>query len=263
MDALILAAGFGTRLGEYSQGLPKQLVPIHGKPVIEYLVRKLDQSTLIQKIYLLTNQKFYEDFQKWIQNLKPQLIKPITLINNGRQTNEERNGSVGDILFGSNKIQNAETEGLLVIQGDELVPELDIDSFLNEYFKTENMYIIGHRKSKAEIAGRFGAIEINPDTRRILSVDEKPAEPKTDLANGGHYVFSPEALKKTHEYRLFKLKNHKEITPNKPFYLDNTGKLFDWMAKEGLPMFVYEYSGIWFDVGKPEVLAAATAYFKK
>jgi len=261
MNALILAAGFGTRLGQYSGGLPKQLVPIHGRPVVEYIVRKLDMTPEVNDIYLLTNEKFIVNFEDWLSQMDPKPTKRITLLNNNKSSNEERNGSVGDILYGMNQVPQAENEGLLVIQGDDLTPGFSLSEFIQSYQALDEMLIIGHKKSKEEIRNTFGAIEIDPDTNRVTAMDEKPLEPKTDLANGGYYLFSPEAIQKTHEYRLELLKEHTDNTPDQPFYLDNTGKLFDWLVKNSLPMFVHHYEGPWFDIGKKEILDAATKYF--
>ena len=68
MDAIILAAGYATRLYPLTENTPKPLLNVAGKPIIEHIIRKLEQINPIDKIYIVTNDKFEQHFTKWLDN---------------------------------------------------------------------------------------------------------------------------------------------------------------------------------------------------
>ena len=68
MEAIILAAGYGTRLGKLTENNPKPLLKIAGKPIIEHIINKLEELDIINKIYIVTNDKFEQKFKIWIKN---------------------------------------------------------------------------------------------------------------------------------------------------------------------------------------------------
>lgn len=265
MQALILAAGYGTRMGSLSQDKPKHLLEIKDKmPVIEFVVKNIAESRYIDKIFIITNGKFYNQFKDWLINVKKEqrITKPIILINNNTLNNEERLGSVGDILYGLNEIRKTtKVNELLVAQGDDLVYGLSIDNFIEEYKKDLLSTIIVHRTKVEELAERFGVIETD-ENNKIIQVREKPklqeikTKDGTGLANGGYYIFTKKDLEQIEIYKKVTIKNEK-----KP--LDKTGKLFAWLIKQNIILSAYEYpKKFWWDVGKPEDLESAKKFYQ-
>src|SRR5208282_883112 len=96
MKALILAAGYGTRLASAFKDTPKPLIPVGERPLIDYVVDKLSDIKLLNEIVVVSNNKFTAHFQKWAAHRQG---LPIRIVNDGTNSPEERLGSVGDIRF--------------------------------------------------------------------------------------------------------------------------------------------------------------------
>ena len=62
----MLAAGYATRLYPLTENTPKPLLDVAGKPIIEHIIRKIEQIGNINKIYIVTNDKFEQHFRKWL-----------------------------------------------------------------------------------------------------------------------------------------------------------------------------------------------------
>src|SRR3989344_6886009 len=116
MDAIILAAGYATRLYPLTKDRPKPLLNVAGKPIIEHIIRKIDGITGINKIYIVTNDKFEGHFSEWLENFDAK--SPIEIINDGTKSNEDRLGAIGDVHFAITS-KNIDNE-LIVVAGDNL-----------------------------------------------------------------------------------------------------------------------------------------------
>lgn len=264
MQALVLAAGYGTRMGSLSQNKPKHLLEIkEGIPVIELLVRNLASSRYIEGIFVITNEKFYAQFEDWVLAVykEKRIQKPVILINNKTSSNEERLGSVGDILYGLNEIRKVtRVEELFVAQGDDLNQDLSVNNLIGSYYRRKAATIVVHRGRVEHLAERFGVIEIDENSRIIIT-KEKPrlqditTTDGTALANNGIYIFTKEDLKNIERYKKETIGDRKEP-------LDKTGKLFAWMTEQGIQMFSYEHAGRWWDVGKLEDLESARKFYQ-
>ena len=97
MKAIILAAGYATRLYPLTKDKPKPLLEIAGKPIIDHIMRKIEKIDEIDKIFIVTNDKFYGHFEDWLSEFKSN--KKIKIINDKTTSNEDRLGSLGDVNF--------------------------------------------------------------------------------------------------------------------------------------------------------------------
>ena len=103
MKALILAAGYGTRLASVIADTPKPLIPIGNRPLIDYVVDKLQHVKSINEIVVVSNNKFTPHFQKWATTRPGKL--PIRVVNDGTNTPEERLDQWGtSVLSGKKKL---------------------------------------------------------------------------------------------------------------------------------------------------------------
>ena len=168
MKAVILAAGYGTRLKELAINKSKPLIEIAGKPIIEHIIKKIEELDNIDEIYIITNNKFYHNFLNWEKHFKNKIA--IKILNDGTNSNEEKLGAVGDFAFAVEKEHL--NEDILLIAGDNLF-KLSLKQMFT-FFKEKNSTVIaGIRMSKDYIAKRFGNIisDKNVSTNDSLVVD--------------------------------------------------------------------------------------------
>ena len=249
MKVLLLAAGFGTRMGTL---IPKQLLTIKDKPIIEYHLDNLNSIEEIDEILIVTNNKFFGSFKEYVEEYNSN--KKITLINNNKDKNEERLGAVNDILFAAHKTDYG--NGLLIIQSDEFFIDLPLQNLIRN---TKNSLIVAAKKSKEEIKLRFGTIIVD-NNNKVIDVEEKPEFPKTELVNAGVMYFTKEDINKIEIYAK-QLIEH--LKPYEHLILDRTGDYLSWLNKHS-EIYVYVHPGEkWFDVGKPETLTQVRNLFKQ
>ena len=137
MKLIILAAGYATRLWPLTKDKPKPLLEIKGKPIVEYILDKIQKIDLIDEIFVVTNDKFFEHFLEWNKNYVS--TTKITVINDGTKSNEDRLGALGDIKFVVDKF-NIE-EDIMVILGDNLF-EFSYEGIMSVYNEKKKSVIV-------------------------------------------------------------------------------------------------------------------------
>jgi len=123
MNVLILAAGYATRLYPLTLNKAKPLLDVAGKPMVEWVVENLRGVGEIETIYIVTNAKFFADFETWAKNYQsanPQFR--FKVINDGSTTDDNKLGAIGDINLLLTRESVADSD-LLVIAGDNLFRE--------------------------------------------------------------------------------------------------------------------------------------------
>ena len=116
MKALILAAGYGTRLYPLTKNLAKPLIKIGDKTILEHIVKKIEEVEEVNEISIISNNHFYNQFLSWKGNNYS--CKKITIINDGTKNKDERLGAIGTIDYYIKKTKI--NEDLLIIAGDNL-----------------------------------------------------------------------------------------------------------------------------------------------
>ena len=242
MDAIILAAGYATRLYPLTENAPKPLLNVGGKPIIEHIIGKLSQVNSVNKIYIVTNDKFEQHFRKWLGNFDAN--KPIEVINDGTKSNEDRLGALGDIhhAISSKNIGN----DLIVVAGDNLF-EMSLADVANFFKKKKSNVIVLHDVKDAELAKHYGIVELKDGL--IVNFEEKPMRPKSTLASTGIYFFP----KKTIEL----IKKYVAQGNN----TDKTGSFVEWLHKRDA-VHAYVTDQKWYDIGSIEQLEKANKYYK-
>jgi len=173
MKVIIPAAGYATRLYPLTKDTPKALLDISGKTMLDHILDKL-KDLPVREIIIVSNRKFVEAFRKWASEKSG---TPITVLDDGTTSNEDRLGAVGDVQFGIDRAHV--DEDLLMIAGDNLYSCNMKEVYT--LFKTKNAPILGvfDVKTKEE-AKKMGVIEIN-ENYQIVECVEKPEEPKSTL----------------------------------------------------------------------------------
>jgi glucose-1-phosphate thymidylyltransferase len=234
MKALILAAGYGTRLYPLTLNTPKPLLPVKGKPIIDHIVEKINAVEAVDEVFVVTNDKFSEHFETWKN--ESGFEKKITIVNDGTLNNDDRLGAIGDIHFVI-KHENVDDD-LLVVAGDNL-----FDFSLQElvrFFKEKKSsgVAVFDTHDKSMIAGKLGCMELNSEGK-VLCFEEKPAEPKSTLASTACYLFTKEDLP------LFDACLQENNT------LDNSGEFVKYLLTKR-KVHGFTFSGEWHDIGSKE-----------
>ena len=100
MNAILLCAGFGTRLQPLTDDTPKALVHVAGRPILDYLMEQLVGWPSLEAIHVVHNDRHPEAFARWQAGWKRRSDSPtVRLHDNGVQTGAERRGAVGDLQF--------------------------------------------------------------------------------------------------------------------------------------------------------------------
>ena len=251
MKAIILAAGYSTRLYPLTENTPKPLLPIGGIPIIERILEKIRAVNGIDCIYIVTNSKFMAHFEEWLEKYKSKSGNRefgLILVDDGTNTNETRLGPVRDIalVFQKHDIQ----DDVLVSAGDNLF-EMDLER-LCEISRMNSASVLAVYKFESldSVRNKFGVV-LKDDNNRVLAFEEKPDKPKSSLAATAIYVFRSEDLK-----HILNLANHstqKEI---------NVGEIIKHFIKENIPVYC-DLLTTWFDIGSHDDLRKAEDYYSK
>src|SRR5690606_23279041 len=119
MKVIILAAGYATRLYPLTLTQPKPLLPVAGKPMIEYVLDNIAPIGGIDRVYVVTNAKFAGHFQKWAddyRSAKSQL--EFTIVNDQSTDDSNKLGAIGDLHLVITQ-ENVDDD-LIVVAGDNL-----------------------------------------------------------------------------------------------------------------------------------------------
>ena len=136
IKAILLAAGYATRLYPLTKDKPKPLLEVAGKPIVEHIIEKIEKIEEIDEIFIVTNAKFYENFEKWSQGFES--AKKIKVINDLTASNEDRLGSLGDVSFVIE--QENIKESILIVAGDNLF-EFSLKKFV-DYHNEHNKSVV-------------------------------------------------------------------------------------------------------------------------
>jgi glucose-1-phosphate thymidylyltransferase len=231
MDALILCGGYATRLGDIAYFTPKQLLPLSGRPVIDYILESI-ASLDVNKVIVSTNSRFADQFEYWLKLKRAAgYIKPIELVVERTRTSGEKLGAVKGIHYAVKKSNLS--DDLLVVAGDNFY-NFNLTSMINHFRRYRKTTIALYDTKSIDEARRFGVVTI--DGHRIISFEEKPKEPKSTLASTGIYIFPKEILERLDAY------------VQKSLNADDIGSFLQWLIKE-TEVHGIRFSGEWFDIG--------------
>ena len=247
MNVLILAAGYATRLYPLTLNKAKPLLDVAGKPMVEWVVENLRGVAEIETIYIVTNTKFFADFETWARNYQsanPQFR--FKIINDGSSTDENKLGAIGDINLLLTRESVADSD-LLVIAGDNLFRE-SLAGFIDYARKTEATVGV-HRVVDSEAIKKYGVVTVDGEGV-ITHFEEKPKEPKSSLAAIALYFYSKKVLPLFTTYIA---------AGNNP---DQPGLFLQWLYPRK-PVNTFQITGQWLDIGSKETLEEADRIFEK
>ena len=183
MKTIVIAAGYATRLGELTRNFPKPLLKIGESTILGRMLDDIDGIDEIDEHIIVTNHKFAPVFEEWARN--QHYSKPVTIVDDGTQTNETRLGAVCDLLFAMDKL--GIDDALLVVAADNLL-FFSFADFVKFAREKDSSCIICHRQPSVEKLRRTGVVVLD-ENYKVLNMEEKPQEPKTTWAVPPFYIY--------------------------------------------------------------------------
>ena len=229
---IILCAGYATRLYPLTENMPKPLLPVGEKPILEWILQRVQKVQGVEAVYLVTNQKFAGHFETWAAKMK--YPWPVEVVNDQTTSNETRLGAIGDLAYVI-KTKKVDPCDLLVIAGDNFF-DFDLSLFVDFGEKKRPRGVIAvYDVGDKELAKRYGLVRTDA-AGKILEFQEKPPQPATTLASSGIYWLPKETWSSLDRY----------ITSG--HNTDQPGHYMRWLA-ETSGLFAFSLKGKWLDIG--------------
>lgn len=188
MKNIVIAAGYATRLGELTKNFPKPLLKIGNNTILGRMLVDIDAIPDIDEHIIITNHKFAHIFNEWKD--QQSYTKPITIIDDGTETNDTRLGAVCDLLFAMDKLQI--DDDLLVVAADNLL-FFSFRDFV-DFAKTKGTScIICHDQPSIDKLQRTGVVVLD-ENNKVLNMEEKPEQPKSHWAVPPFYIYKKHDL---------------------------------------------------------------------
>jgi len=245
MKVVILAADYQTRFCPLTKGTARPLLPIRGRPAIEYIVNKAQLLEDADEIFIVTNGRFFRKIRTWLDNFANSI--PIKLINDGSVNHKDRLGAIKDIAYVCDKEKIA---GDLLVIGADNIFSSPLDEFVDFAKLSRPHNVIGTYGLNGKLKpGRFGVVRLD-ENKKIIYFYEKPAR-----LNGGStavsiclYFFPEEKIHLIKEY----IKEVRDLT--------TVGNYIQWLTMRET-VYGYPLEGLWLDISDTDSYAEAVFTF--
>lgn len=241
MNAIVLAAGYATRLRPLTDRVAKPLLPVGGRPLVDWIVERIEEVPDVESVHLVTNARFAPDFERWAAG------RDIQVHDDGTRSNDDRLGAVGDVRL---VIERAGLAGddLLVVAGDNLF-DASLAAFVSWWHGLGEASALGlYDVGDVELARNYGIVELDAENR-VVSMVEKPDRPASTLAATATYVYHREHLPLIERYLA---------DGNSP---DQPGRFVVWLYARA-PVYGHRFEGEWVDIGDPAQLLEADNFLR-
>jgi glucose-1-phosphate thymidylyltransferase len=188
MKNIVIAAGYATRLGELTKNFPKPLLKIGKSTILGRMLDDIDKIDDIDEHIIVTNHKFAHIFEQWAKETCYK--KPITIVDDGTESNETRLGAVCDLLFAMDKLNI--NDDMLVVAADNLL-FFSFKEFVDFANEKGTSCIMCHEQKSIEKLQRTGVVVID-NNMKVLNMEEKPMEPKSNWAVPPFYIYKKKDL---------------------------------------------------------------------
>lgn len=199
MVAILLCAGFGTRLYPITKKRPNALLDIAGKPVLDYQMEQLCGLEDLSEIHVVVNSRFASDFfpwwARWRKHCEQQGIT-VRLHNDGSLDEETRLGEVGDLAFASRLVDT--TKGVIVSAGDNIY-RFPIRPIVERFIQSDESLVLAFPETHYAVLQQHTVIEFD-DEKRVTKVYDQDDDPPTQWICPNLYFLRPSALALVSEY---------------------------------------------------------------
>jgi glucose-1-phosphate thymidylyltransferase len=228
--AILLCAGHATRLHPMTRNFPKHLLPVAGRPVIDYIVEQIVSFNGLDGIHIVTNARFFHLFEDW-KNIWSQNVH-ITIHNDGVTSNQKRLGPSGDLQF---VLKRMERPSQVMVAAADNIFRFRLEPLWEKFRKSGNHYIVGLSESDKDVLKKTG-VPVIGENDRVLRLFEKPENPVCNWAVPQLYFFQPSVWARMDEFHANGLRRGE-----KEHFLDYL------CQKESL--FIFKVYGSRFDIG--------------
>lgn len=247
MKGIILAAGYATRLYPLTLNKAKALLPVHGRPIIDYIVDEMESIDDLDQIIVVSNHRFADQFTEWAEqrnaSAKPGK-PPIVVLDDGTISEQDRLGAIGDIQYCID--QQKIDDDLLIIAGDNLFTYKLRDAWQHFADHGDDMVLARHMPADEDL--RRYAIAMLDENGLVANLEEKPAFPKSDIAVFATYFYRQDTVPMIREY----------LNEGNP--PDAPGNFPSWLYHRK-PVRCYLFDGLCIDIGTPESYADVMSTF--
>lgn len=243
----MLAAGYATRLYPLTLTQPKPLLPVAGKPMIEYVLDNLAPVGGIDRVYVVTNAKFAGHFQRWADSYhaaKPPF--PFTIVDDGSTDDANKLGAIGDLHLVL--AQERVDDDIMVVAGDNLFSATLAD-FGRVCREKRAPVLAVYDVGNLDEIKKYNAITMDGEGR-ITFFEEKPKHPTSTVTGIALYFYPRNILPLIRQYIA---------EGNNP---DQPGRLVQWLYPR-VPVYTWRVPGLWYDIGSRETLEEANRIFAR
>jgi glucose-1-phosphate thymidylyltransferase len=243
MIGIILAGGYAKRLWPLTLNRPKALLPVAGKPIINYIVEKLvSLEPPMSKIILSTNLKYLSNFEEWLENSQWRIIE---IIPEKSHSEKEKLGAVKALAAIAS---DTDAQEMLVLAGDSLFTD-ELEGFVR-FFHGKHAPTIALYYAKNLAETRKGSSVTIDDNDKILEFVEKPSHPKSTLVGACLYAFPAGISGRLNEY----LASGRTT--------DEPGRFIEWLHLHE-PVYGYLLKDYLWDIGTTDSYKAADEFFAR
>jgi glucose-1-phosphate thymidylyltransferase len=242
MKAIILAAGYATRLYPLTETVAKPLLPLAGRPMLDYLLDAIRGCDEVEEIHVVTNRKFAAAFAEWAAP-----HEGIVVHDDGTMSEDDRLGAIGDIGFVVERA-GLEHDDLLVVAGDNLF-DYSVDDYVRWWHgKGEGSAVALYDVGDLELVKKYSSVEVDED-ERLTAFVEKPDDPQSTLVATAAYIYHRAHVPFLHRYL---------DEGNAP---DQPGRFLGWLVPRA-PVYGYRAAGDWRDIGDAAQLLEADNHLR-
>ena len=243
MKCLFLAAGYATRLYPLTENFPKPLLEVAGKPILDWLIDDLEQTGLVDEYIVISNHKFARIFEEWAARHTQLSVK---VMDDGTTSNDNRLGAVRDIQFAIEQLHL--DDDLLVMAGDNLL-DFSLEGFIRYAKAKDATCVMRYFEADEARLHKSGVAEVADDDR-LLSMEEKPAQPKSHWCIPAFYYYTKA------DSRLIKTGIESGCSTDAP------GSFIAWLCGQ-TDVYAWEMPGKRYDIGNLASYEAVKRIFEK
>ncbi len=231
MKCIILAAGYATRLYPLTENFPKPLLEVGGRPILDWLIGDVQTSGVADEYIVVSNHRFAGQFETWAAGLGV----PVTVLDDGTDTNDTRLGAVRDIQLAAERLRPG--EDVLVMAGDNVL-DFSLVPFIRFGRECGCPCVMCYAENDPVRQRRTAIITVDAGGR-ITSYEEKPETPKGNLAVPPFYYYRAEDLQRIPD------------ALRDGCGYDAPGSFAAWLSGK-TPMMAYPMPGSRYDIGNLE-----------